>query len=202
MKKVVVCLAVSLTALVVGACSAEMEEETGESSEELARLANAGECRLGNGLYCGGNGVNGAANVLYRCENGTVSYVAQCYGPCVRMPDGYHDKCNGYASNSSSSGGSGQSAPRIQLKKVNWSSCSNDGECASNRCGCNGSNLSRCLPNADYPKYCAGAGGKGGSKPNWAACSYDGECQTNWCGCNGGSEKRCLPTTQYPKYCR
>jgi hypothetical protein len=203
MKKiVVVCLALSMSA-VVAACANDVEdEETAQSSEDLRR-STPGECQLGNGLYCGGNGVNGAANVLYRCTNGTVSRVAQCYGPCVRMPDGINDKCNGYASNNNtSSGGSGASPPPLPLKKANWASCRYDSECQTNRCGCNGGNLSQCLPNDAYPKTCAGLGGTGGSKANWEPCTYDGQCQTNWCGCNGGTERRCLPSTQYPKYCK
>lgn len=213
MKKLVLCLTLGMVAI-IGCGTDDPSEEDDHSTLELrqdVRAAGPDECLLGNGLYCGANGVRGAANVLYRCENGTVRKVAQCYGPCVRMPDGYHDKCNGIVeqveplqpSTPPPPPQSTQPAPeRIPFKKANWIACSSDSECLSNRCGCNGSNVSRCLPNADYPKTCAGAGGMPGPRPNWADCSYDAQCQSNWCGCNGGSKRQCLPDPRYPKTCR
>lgn len=50
-------------------------------------------CAFGNGLYCGGNGVNGDANKLYRCTNGVVTLETVCAGGCERRPNGYNDRC-------------------------------------------------------------------------------------------------------------
>jgi hypothetical protein len=213
MKKLVLCLTLGVVAVI--GCGTDPSEEDGESTLELredTRAAEPGECALGNGLYCGANGVRGAANVLYRCENGTVRKVAQCIGPCVRMPDGIHDKCDGIAALPTPEPAPAPApAPQreqdppsdvIPFKKSNWVACTSDSECLSNRCGCNGSNVSRCLPNADYPKTCAGAGGLPGPRANWSDCTIDSQCQSNWCGCNGGSKRQCLPDPRYPKTCR
>lgn len=50
-------------------------------------------CTQGNGLYCGGNGITGNTNTLYRCENGNVS-VHQVCGTCTRKPAGQNDTCS------------------------------------------------------------------------------------------------------------
>lgn len=52
-----------------------------------------GSCAVSSGLYCGGNGVTGAANILYRCTTGTLSYVETCAAGCERRPAGYPDRC-------------------------------------------------------------------------------------------------------------
>jgi hypothetical protein len=50
-------------------------------------------CAFGNGLYCGGNGVNGDADKLYRCTNGVVTLEAVCAGGCEKRPNGFNDRC-------------------------------------------------------------------------------------------------------------
>lgn len=50
-------------------------------------------CWLGNGLYCGGNGVNGDANTLYRCTDGVVTVEETCSAGCEKKPNGFNDVC-------------------------------------------------------------------------------------------------------------
>ena len=52
-----------------------------------------GSCAVSSGLYCGGNGVTGAANILYRCTTGPLSYVETCAAGCEGRPAGYPDRC-------------------------------------------------------------------------------------------------------------
>ena len=59
-------------------------------------------CPSGEGLYCGGNGIAGDANVLYRCAAGALTVANRCADGCEQMPAGVSDRCKG----SSSSGGS------------------------------------------------------------------------------------------------
>lgn len=56
--------------------------------------ASTPPCLLGDGLYCGGNGVPGAANELYRCTNGVPVLEQTCTGQCAKMPDGINDVCD------------------------------------------------------------------------------------------------------------
>jgi hypothetical protein len=49
-------------------------------------------CSLGNGLYCGGNGVPGDARNLYQCTNGAITLASACVA-CERMPSGTADRC-------------------------------------------------------------------------------------------------------------
>lgn len=55
--------------------------------------AAPGACSVTNGLYCGGNGVVGAANVLYRCSDRVLKYVETCAAGCERRPTGTPDRC-------------------------------------------------------------------------------------------------------------
>ncbi len=50
-------------------------------------------CSVVNGLYCGGNGVVGAANILYRCSDRVLQYVETCAAGCERRPAGTPDRC-------------------------------------------------------------------------------------------------------------
>jgi hypothetical protein len=50
-------------------------------------------CSAGNGLYCGGNGIAGNPDTLYRCQNGTVSLDQVCTTTCVNQPTGINDTC-------------------------------------------------------------------------------------------------------------
>jgi hypothetical protein len=49
-------------------------------------------CPQGNGDYCGGNGIRGAPNTLYLCEDGNVSVVRAC-ATCLPAGPGQIDKC-------------------------------------------------------------------------------------------------------------
>ena len=51
-------------------------------------------CAFGNGLYCGGNGVPGATNQLYRCTDDVPALEQTCANDCARMPDGINDQCS------------------------------------------------------------------------------------------------------------
>lgn len=59
----------------------------------ITRMYGAPACGSGDGLYCGGNGVPGPSDTLYRCSNGTPSKVQTCADGCQRMPAGTPDKC-------------------------------------------------------------------------------------------------------------
>jgi hypothetical protein len=62
------------------------------------RAATDGECRLGNGLYCAGNGVDGDPGTLYRCTDGSVDTEKKCASACLYFADGTPDACAGDAS--------------------------------------------------------------------------------------------------------
>lgn len=51
-------------------------------------------CSLGNGLYCGGNSLEGRADTLYRCTDGAVSVAQVCANGCRFHPAGENDSCN------------------------------------------------------------------------------------------------------------
>lgn len=51
-------------------------------------------CWLGNGLYCGGNGVNGDVSTLYRCSDGIVTVEQTCGNGCEKKPNGFDDVCS------------------------------------------------------------------------------------------------------------
>lgn len=55
--------------------------------------AGGSSCPLGNGLYCGGNGIPGDANTLYRCTGGAVTVEATCAAGCLHAPAGSPDAC-------------------------------------------------------------------------------------------------------------
>jgi hypothetical protein len=48
---------------------------------------------LGDGLYCGGNGVSGDAGTLFRCISGNLSTAKVCDQGCKVMPPGTDDQC-------------------------------------------------------------------------------------------------------------
>jgi len=50
-------------------------------------------CPSGGGLYCGGGGILGEADTLYRCSKGVVTSSKKCAKACVRMPAGTSDRC-------------------------------------------------------------------------------------------------------------
>jgi hypothetical protein len=79
------------TLSVAQVCSYGCEHMPAGVSDRCA--AAPGRCTVASGLYCGGNGVTGAANILYRCTSGTLSYVETCAAGCERRPSGYPDRC-------------------------------------------------------------------------------------------------------------
>lgn len=64
------------------------------SGEADACVDTTQSCSAGNGLYCGGNGIAGNADTLYRCHDGTVSVETVCPVDCVPQPTGINDTCN------------------------------------------------------------------------------------------------------------
>jgi hypothetical protein len=55
--------------------------------------ATTGSCPLGNGLYCGGNGITGSTNTLYRCTDGAIVVEQTCSAGCYAKPAGEADAC-------------------------------------------------------------------------------------------------------------
>ena len=51
-------------------------------------------CPLGNGLYCGGDGVSGNSNTLYSCYGGYLTPVQTCSAGCDWNPPGVDDSCS------------------------------------------------------------------------------------------------------------
>ena len=52
-----------------------------------------GGCPLGDGLYCGGDGVNGVPDTLYHCAAGQLTVVERCVNGCQWQPNGINDNC-------------------------------------------------------------------------------------------------------------
>jgi hypothetical protein len=55
--------------------------------------ASTGSCPLGNGLYCGGNGITGSTGTLYRCTDGAITIEQTCSAGCFAKPAGEADAC-------------------------------------------------------------------------------------------------------------
>ena len=72
-------------------CSHGCEHMPTGTSDRCAAVP--GSCSVTNGLYCGGNGVTGAANILYRCTDRVLRYVETCGKGCERRPTGTPDRC-------------------------------------------------------------------------------------------------------------
>ena len=51
------------------------------------------DCALGDGYYCGGNGVAGDRGTLFRCTAGKPAAVERCASGCAPMPPGVEDRC-------------------------------------------------------------------------------------------------------------
>lgn len=91
--KTSICLVLALVAVATSVgCSTASEEEKGATSSAI-EAQEEGRCAVADGLYCGGNGVSGASNVLYRCTNGWVTVAQRC-AACEWMPDGANDRCD------------------------------------------------------------------------------------------------------------
>lgn len=52
-----------------------------------------GNCKYGDGLYCGHNGVEGKTDILYRCNGGAATVEQECFSGCVREEPGTDDHC-------------------------------------------------------------------------------------------------------------
>jgi hypothetical protein len=68
---------------------------TPPAAPTFPRAAADGECKVGDGLYCAGNGVEGVSGTLYRCNEGTISEEKKCGMSCLFMRDGINDACDG-----------------------------------------------------------------------------------------------------------
>lgn len=55
--------------------------------------SNSGDCAWGDGYYCGGNGVTGDEQTLFRCSGGTPSVSETCTGSCIAEAAGVDDHC-------------------------------------------------------------------------------------------------------------
>ena len=85
--------------------------------------------------------------------------------------------------------------PAAKKKRANWSYCDIDFECASKRCGGNGSEPRLlCLPSAAYPKQAANI-------PDGMYCRRSAECNSSICGIGPNGEHICLryPAGFFPK---
>jgi MYXO-CTERM domain-containing protein len=51
------------------------------------------DCELGDGAYCGGNGVKGDAKGLFQCTGGVPKLTETCEFGCKPMPSGTADRC-------------------------------------------------------------------------------------------------------------
>lgn len=55
--------------------------------------ANSGDCAWGDGYYCGGNGVRGDEQSLYRCSGGSASVYEKCETGCAAQAAYVDDYC-------------------------------------------------------------------------------------------------------------
>lgn len=74
--------------------AAPIEPRKDEGFAHAVALPEVKTCVYGNGLYCGGNGVDGDASTLYRCRDGALTLERACDDGCRRMPIGPNDQCN------------------------------------------------------------------------------------------------------------
>jgi cell wall-associated NlpC family hydrolase len=61
--------------------------------------SNSGDCAWGDGYYCGGNGVTGDEQTLYKCSGGSASVSQKCSGSCVAEAAGVDDHCGAASDN-------------------------------------------------------------------------------------------------------
>jgi hypothetical protein len=60
---------------------------------ENDRCRAGASCPFGEGLYCGGNGISGDPNTLFRCGGGRIVAEKKCASGCARMTNGKNDAC-------------------------------------------------------------------------------------------------------------
>jgi hypothetical protein len=76
------------------AARSETTIDGGAVSPDAGPLSQPTACSP-SGLYCGGHGVDGPLDVLYRCTNGrTGTVVAKCANGCIVRGTGGSDECN------------------------------------------------------------------------------------------------------------
>jgi hypothetical protein len=86
----------SLIVLLVGCTAPVANLEQPREDETLTHavaVPATKPCIYGNGLYCGGNGVDGDASTLFRCRDGALTIERACDDGCQRMPVGQNDQC-------------------------------------------------------------------------------------------------------------
>lgn len=64
----------------------------GQAVKSQNACANV-DCALGDGRYCGGNGVKGDTKTLFDCKAGAPAPVEKCAFGCKPMPPGTDDRC-------------------------------------------------------------------------------------------------------------
>jgi hypothetical protein len=57
------------------------------------KCRTSSNCVAGSGLYCGGNGVSGDSDVLFRCGGGKIVPEQRCANGCERESAGVDDRC-------------------------------------------------------------------------------------------------------------
>jgi hypothetical protein len=79
----------------IAACSPVEDGPQGDASDPPLAESSAplSACPYGDGLYCGGDGVSGNRNTLYRCSGGYLYAAQVCSLGCQYMPPGYNDRC-------------------------------------------------------------------------------------------------------------
>jgi hypothetical protein len=75
----------SLVALLVRELGAALPAATDDEEPQV--------CPYGDGLYCGGNGIDGDPQVLYRCAGGVLEMHESCAAGCDARPPGFDDAC-------------------------------------------------------------------------------------------------------------
>lgn len=78
------------TATVVETCALGCEWRP-DGQNDRCRLDAT--CPYGAGAYCGGNGISGAANVLFECGGGKIVATKRCTGGCDARNIGENDRC-------------------------------------------------------------------------------------------------------------
>lgn len=83
------CQSVAMSFDDVGGSGVPVAGQTVKSQNACAGV----DCALGNGYYCGGNGVKGDKATLFLCTGGTPAVSEKCTYGCLPMPPGTEDRC-------------------------------------------------------------------------------------------------------------
>ena len=83
--------------VVTSAAAAKLNELLAEENEpglKLRVFVTGGGCSgFTDGLYCGGDYIQGDPNTLYRCSGGDLSVEQVCSNGCEVMPTNVDDQC-------------------------------------------------------------------------------------------------------------